>query len=59
MLQGNALNMMLVNSDNILQHPSDPLSVPKTAFETKKLGFNDEEVGQIFFNNPKRIFGLD
>jgi len=59
MLQGVDLGRMLVNSDTILQHPSDPLSVPKTALEMRKLGFSNEEVGQVLFNNPKRIFSLD
>jgi predicted metal-dependent TIM-barrel fold hydrolase len=58
MLQGVDLGRMLVNSDSILQHPSDPLSVPKTALEMRKLGFSDEEIRQIFFDNPKRIFNL-
>jgi len=59
MLQGVDLGRMLVNSDSILQHPSEPLSVPKTAFEMKKLGFSDKEIGKVFFDNPKRIFSLD
>jgi len=59
MLQGGDLGRMLVNSDSILQHPSDPLSVPKTALEMRKLGFSDEKIRQIFFENPKRIFSLD
>jgi predicted metal-dependent TIM-barrel fold hydrolase len=58
MLQGVDLGRMLVNSDSILQHPSDPLSVPKTAFEMRKLGFSTEEVGQVFLDNPRRIFSL-
>jgi predicted metal-dependent TIM-barrel fold hydrolase len=58
MLQGVDLGRMLVNSDSILQHPSDPLSVPKTAFEMRRLGFSDKEVGQVFLDNPRRIFSL-
>jgi predicted metal-dependent TIM-barrel fold hydrolase len=58
MLQGVDLGRMLVNSDSILQHPSDPLSVPKTALEMRKLGFTNEEIRQVFFDNPKRIFNL-
>jgi len=58
MLQNVNLRSMLVNSDSILQHPSDPLSVPKTALEMRKLGFSDEEVRQVFLDNPKRIFNL-
>lgn len=59
MLQSVDLSSMLVNSDSILQHPSDPLSVPKTALEMRKLVFSDEEIRQVFFDNPKRIFSLD
>jgi predicted metal-dependent TIM-barrel fold hydrolase len=58
MLQSVNLSRMLVNSDSILQHPSDPLSVPKTALEMRKLGFSNEEVRQVFLDNPRRIFSL-
>jgi hypothetical protein len=49
MLKGADLSRMLVNSDTILQHHSDPLSVPKTALEMRKVGFSDEEIRQVFF----------
>ena len=37
---------------------SDPLSVPKTALEMRRLGLNRDEVKEIIFDNPCRIFGI-
>jgi len=37
---------------------SDHLSVPKTATELKKLGFDDSEVEKILYENPRVFYGL-
>jgi len=49
---------VLINSDcNPLL--SDPLSVPKTAHEMRRLGISKDDIKKIVFDNPCRIFNLD
>jgi predicted metal-dependent TIM-barrel fold hydrolase len=38
---------------------SDPLSVPKTAHEMRRLGISKDDIKKIVFDNPCRMFGLD
>lgn len=58
MLKDSNLGMILVNSDSILQHWSDPLGVPKTALEMRKLGFKEEDIRKVVYDNAKRVFNL-
>jgi predicted metal-dependent TIM-barrel fold hydrolase len=51
-------NRILVNSDTCFPHESDPLSVPRTAFEMKKLGIKDTEIKKVLWENPRKVFGL-
>jgi len=51
-------NRILVNSDTCFPHESDPLSVPRTAFEMKKLGIKDTEIKKVLWENPRKAFGL-
>ncbi len=48
----------LLNSD-MSNKPSDPLSVPKTIRELKKLGYDEKEIKKIEENNAKTIFNID
>jgi len=48
---------MLIDSDcSILE--SDPLSVPKTALEMRKLGMSESEIREVVRENPRRLFKL-
>ena len=38
---------------------SDPLSVPKTVHEMRRLGIGRDDIKKVVFDNPCRIFGLD
>jgi len=51
------LDKVLIDSDcsPIL---SDPLSVPKTAHEMRRLGISKDDIKKIVFENPWRIFNL-
>lgn len=51
-------NRILVNSDAGFSHEADPLSVPRTAFEMKKLGMKDTEIEKVLWENPQKAFGL-
>lgn len=48
---------VLLNSDThyII---SDSLSVPKTAFQMEKLGMKEEDIQEVVFNNPVKVFDL-
>ncbi len=52
------LNSVLIDSDCNITLPSDPLSVPKTALEMKRIGFSEDDIKQVVFKNPARIFNL-
>ena len=47
----------LLNSD-ISNMPSDPLSVPKTIRELKKLGFNQKEIDKVSQKNAENFFKI-
>ena len=47
----------LLNSD-ISNMPSDPLSVPKTIRELKKLGFNQKEIDKVSQKNAQKFFNI-
>jgi len=47
----------LLNSD-MSNKPSDPLSVPKTVRELKKLGYKDSEVEKVAFKNAQKYFKI-
>ena len=52
------LDSVLIDSDCNSTMLSDPLSVPKTALEMKRVGFSEDDVKQVVFENPVRIFNL-
>ncbi len=52
------LNSVLIDSDCNITLPSDPLSVPKTALEMKRIGFSEDDIKQVVVKNPARIFNL-
>jgi len=54
----NGINQVLVSSDTRLRHRSDPLGVPRTAFQMRRLGFTKEDIRRVFYDNPRRIFDL-
>jgi len=58
MLQTADLNRTLINSDCGIWLPSDPLSVPKTVLEMRLLNFRDEEIENVVYKNPTRLFNL-
>ena len=47
----------LLNSD-ISNKPSDPLSVPKTVRELRRLGYKKEDIDKISFKNAENYFKL-
>lgn len=47
----------LLNSD-MSNKPSDPLSVPKTVRELKRLGYKDSEVEKVAFKNAQKYFKI-
>jgi len=55
----NDINHVLVSSDTRVRHRSDPLGVPRTALQMKRLGFKDEDITKVFYDNPKRVFKLN
>jgi len=58
MLKDAPLDQVLVNSDTVLRLRSDVLGVPKTALEMRRLGFKDEDIKKVVFDNPRRVFNL-
>jgi predicted metal-dependent TIM-barrel fold hydrolase len=52
------LDRVLIDSDCNGTSPSDSLSVPKTALEMKRIGFSENEIKRVVFENPGRIFNL-
>ena len=52
------LNSVLIDSDCSITLPSDPLSVPKTALEMRRIGFSEDDIKQVVFKNPARIFNI-
>jgi predicted metal-dependent TIM-barrel fold hydrolase len=53
------LDRVLINSDTVIRLASDVLGVPKTALEMRRLGFKEEEITKVMYENPKRVFDLD
>ena len=47
----------LLNSD-MSNKPSDPLSVPKTVRELKKLGFHDSLIEKVSHKNAQEYFKI-
>ena len=52
------LNSVLIDSDCNITLPSDPLAVPKTALEMKRVGLSESDIKKVVFENPVRIFNL-
>lgn len=50
------LNKVLIDSDCNITAQSDSLSVPKTALEMKRIGFGQDEIKKVVFDNAARIF---
>jgi hypothetical protein len=48
---------ILVDSDCGLLE-SDPLAVPRTALEMRKLGMSGETIRRVVWDNPRRVYGL-
>ena len=56
-VQATGTDRMLIDSDcSILE--SDPLSVPKTAFEMRKLGMSESDIRKVVWENPRKLFKL-
>ena len=53
-----ALDKVLIDSDCNIALLSDKLSVPKTALEMKRIGFSEDGIKRVVFENPVRIFKL-
>lgn len=52
------LERILINSDYNRIMESDPLSVPKTALEMRKLGMKESDVRKVVWENPRRVYNL-
>ena len=52
------LNSVLVDSDCNSTLPSDSASVPKTVLKMRRAGFSEDDIKQVVFKNPARIFNL-
>ena len=52
------LTHVLIDSDCNSTMPSDSLSVPKTALEMKRIGFSNDDIKKVVFENPTRVFNL-
>lgn len=52
------LDKVLIDSDCNITMPSDSLSVPKTALEMKRIGFSEDDIRRVTFDNPTRVFNL-
>lgn len=59
MMQAADLDRVLVDSDYNCILESDPLAVPKTAFEMGKLGMKESDIMKVVWENPRRLFKLD
>lgn len=59
MLKDIPLDRVMLDSDAALRVASDVLSVPKAALQMRKLGFKDEDIKKVVFDNPRRVFNLD
>jgi len=57
-LKGNNLDYMILNSDCNSTMPSDPLAVPKTALEMRKLGFSKVEIEKVTNHNAAKALRL-
>ena len=52
------INRVLVESDTRLRDRSDPLGVPRTALQMRRLGFTEKDITQVFYDNPRQVFNL-
>ena len=52
------LGRVLIDSDCVITRPSDSLSVPKAALEMRRIGFSEDDIKRVMFENPMRIFNL-
>lgn len=53
------LDRILLDSDCSLPVISDPLSVPKTVFEMRKLGMKEDDIRKVVWENLRRVYSLD
>ncbi len=58
MIKNAGTDNILVDSDSSLRFGSDPLGVPKTALEMKKVGFAESEIKKVLYENPINVFNL-
>lgn len=49
---------ILVDSDTATLNESDPIAVPRVAFEMRKLGMSEADIEQVLWENPRRAYGL-
>ena len=54
----NDIDRVLVSSDSRTRHRSDSLGVARTALHMRRLGFTEEDIKRVFYDNPCRIFNL-
>jgi len=52
------LDQIILDSDSGIGAASDPLGVPKTALEMRKVGFKHEDIRKVVYDNAKRVFNL-
>lgn len=53
------LDQVILDSDAAIGFGTDPLGVPKTALEMRKLGFKHEDIKKVVYNNARRVFNLN
>ncbi len=51
------LDRILISS-NFDPYAKDPLLLPKAVLDLKLLGYEDIILEKVFYENPKRLFGL-
>jgi len=59
MLKNADLDRVLIDSDSSLRFGSDPLGIPKTVLEMRKLGFEKQDIKRIVYDNPMKVFNLE
>lgn len=56
--EGANLDQLLLSGDCNFGLESDPLSVPKTVFEMRKLGVGESDIKKVVWENPRRVYSL-
>ena len=58
MIKAVDLDQIILDSDSGIGAASDPLGVPKTVLEMRKIGFKHEDIRKVVYDNAKRVFNL-